>query len=152
MYSLIKSAWAAFQGLLFRNPARAQVAAACWRKRGKGKEILLITSRDTKRWILPKGWPIEGLSGAGSAQQEAWEEAGVKPARTTKDPIGSYSYEKGLKGNKTVTCITQVYDIKVASLADKYPEKHQRDRAWVSPKVAANMVDEPDLKALLKDF
>ncbi len=54
----------------------------------------MITSRDTGRWILPKGWPIDGLDEAGSALQEAWEEAGVKDGRIANAPIGTFDYQK----------------------------------------------------------
>lgn len=71
--------------------------------------MLLITSRDTGRWILPKGWPIDGLDGAGAALQEAWEEAGVTKADIRSDPMGIFDYDKGLGEGLTVPVTTQVY-------------------------------------------
>lgn len=152
MNSLIKSVWTDYVAPLVSRPDRVQVAAACWRIGANGKEVLLVTSRDTKRWILPKGWPVDGLSGAGSALREAWEEAGVKEAKATDTSIGSYRYEKGLEGGSHVTCTTYVYDVEVLTLLDDYPEQAERDRRWVSPKEAATMVDEPELRALLTSF
>lgn len=131
---------------------RAQVAALCWRKGRKGKEVLLITSRDTGRWIIPKGWPMDGLSGAETAAQEAWEEAGVKPADVKKKALGSYRYYKRLSGGKIVPVRAKVYRIKVKRLADRFPEVKERTRMWVSPKKAAKLVKEPKLKKLLRQF
>ena len=61
------------------RPERHQVAALCWRMgQGGAVEILLVTSRDTGRWVIPKGWPMDGKSASAAAAREAWEEAGVK--------------------------------------------------------------------------
>ena len=111
---------------------------------------MLITSRDTGRWIVPKGWPIEGLDDSGAALQEAWEEAGVSKARIGDTPIGSYCYEKGMRDGGSVPIKTQVYLTKVQDLADRYPEVKQRKRAWFAPEKAAELVDEPELKDLLR--
>ena len=152
MNSLLKSVWTDYVEPLVSRPDRVQVAAACWRMGPNGKEVLLVTSRETKRWILPKGWPIDGLSGAGSALQEAWEEAGVKKAKAAEDAIGHYRYEKGLAGGNHVTCTAYVYDVEVVDLADIYPEHDERERKWVTPKEAATLVNEPELQELLAEF
>ena len=61
----LQKAWTELVLPLLRRPERMQVSALCHRRDASGKtEILLITSRGTGRWILPKGWPIDGLSGA----------------------------------------------------------------------------------------
>lgn len=127
-----------------------QVAALCCKKGKSGLKILLITSRDTGRWILPKGWPMDDLSDPQAALQEAWEEAGVKKARIKRKPIGHYDYNKILAGGVPLPVRAQVYRVNVTALADKYPEVDERTRRWVTPKEAAEMVDEPDLKALLR--
>ncbi|MDH5798038.1 MAG: NUDIX hydrolase [Paracoccaceae bacterium] len=136
-----------------RRPKRYQVAALCFREKSPGrKEVLLITSRDTGRWILPKGWPINGFDAPGTALQEAWEEAGVKGAAPDPEPIGSYEYEKMLDGGLPVTCHTDVYRVKVAKLAEDYPEISERRREWMTPQRAAELVNEPGLKDLLRHF
>jgi 8-oxo-dGTP pyrophosphatase MutT (NUDIX family) len=127
-----------------------QVAALCYRDTADGKRVLLITSRDTGRWIVPKGWPIDGLDGPGSALQEAWEEAGVTRADIESDPVGFYEYDKGLGEGMTVPVHTRVYLTRVRDLSEKYPEAAERTRKWFAPKEAANLVDEPDLKAILQ--
>ena len=127
-----------------------QVAALCYRDTPQGKRVLLITSRDTGRWIVPKGWPIKGLDGPGSALQEAWEEAGVRKADIESDPVGYYEYAKGLGDGVTIPVEAQVYLTKVRDLREDYPEADERTRAWFAPADAANLVDEPDLQAILR--
>ena len=137
-------------GLPFWPQARKrQVAALCYRGDGDARQVLLITSRDTGRWIVPKGWPIEGLDGAGSALQEAWEEAGVKRADIESDPVGFYDYDKGLDNGDSLPVKTHVYLTRVRDLRRDYPEAHQRTRAWFAPAVAATLVDEPELRDIL---
>jgi 8-oxo-dGTP pyrophosphatase MutT (NUDIX family) len=129
----------------------AQYAALCYRLSGKGvHDVLLITSRDTGRWVIPKGWPMKGMTGAEAALLEAFEEAGVK-GKLCSDPIGVYSYDKVLpKGVQP--CIVTVYPVEVTQLSKDFPEKGQRDRKWFKPKKAAAKVDEPELRSLLGAF
>lgn len=137
---------------LFRRPKGLQVAALCYRETANGKEVLMITSRDTGRWILPKGWPMRGKSEAEAAVQEAWEEAGVKPANVTGEAIGSYAYDKVLENGLPIPIETFVYPVEVEELAKSFPESKERRRKWMSPKQAANLVDEPQLQTLLHDL
>jgi 8-oxo-dGTP pyrophosphatase MutT (NUDIX family) len=150
MMHVFKRAWADMFMPILRRPKRVQVAALCYRDTDAGKRVLLITSRDTGRWIVPKGWPIDGLDGPGAALQEAWEEAGVKQADIESDPIGLYEYDKGLGEGLTVPVETRVYLTRVRDLSSEYPEADERKRAWFAPLDAANLVDEPDLKAILR--
>jgi len=152
MTRFFRTAWSEFLDPFFRRPKRLQVAALCYRRRKSGKEVLLITSRDTGRWILPKGWPIDGLDEAGSALQEAWEEAGVKDGRIANDPIGTFDYQKRFNGGAEATCRTQVFPIEVDKLAREFPERQERKRKWVSPAKAADMVEEPQLRDMLRGF
>ncbi len=150
MMHVFKRAWANMFMPILRRPKRVQVAALCYRDTDEGKRVLLITSRDTGRWIVPKGWPIDGLDGPGAALQEAWEEAGVTKADIEDEPIGLYEYAKGLGEGMTVPVETRVYLTRVRDLSEEYPEASLRKRAWFAPKDAANLVDEPDLKAILQ--
>lgn len=152
MTHVLKRAWSDMVLPLLRRPKRVQVAALCYRDTSDGKRVLLITSRDTGRWIVPKGWPIDGLDGPGSALQEAWEEAGVKQADIESDPVGYYEYAKGLGEGMTVPVEAQVYLTKVRDLSEEYPEADARTRKWFAPGEAANLVDEPDLKAILQSL
>lgn len=126
-----------------------QCGALCWREKGSHVEILLITSRDTGRWIIPKGWPMDGKTLAEAAAQEAWEEAGIKGA-IHPFPIGSYHYIKPDRANALVE--VTVYSTRASQVKDKYPERKQRRRLWCSPDKAASMVDEPGLAELLSGF
>lgn len=152
MTSAFKKAWAEVVQPMISRPRRLQVAALCCREGDKGTKVLLITSRDTGRWILPKGWPIDGLTAPDAALQEAWEEAGVKKARIRRKPVGSYEYDKRLEGGVPVPVDVKVYRVDVDKLADTYPEADERRRRWVSPQEAAELVDEDSLKTLLRQM
>ena len=152
MQQLLHKIWSqTFQPMLSR-PRRLQVAALCYRRDKSGCEVLLITSRDTGRWVVPKGWPMEGKSSAGSAAQEAWEEAGVRCGRFEETPVGRFEYDKRLNNGALEPLETLVYAVEVQELRDDFPEAHERTRKWVSPKDAAEMVREPQLRDLLRGF
>ncbi|WP_050786788.1 NUDIX hydrolase [Rhodobacter ferrooxidans] len=127
---------------------QAQVGALCWRRIGKRLEVLLITSRDTGRWVIPKGWPIAGLTAADSAAREAFEEAGVE-GKALGDCIGRYGYLKMLAPQDGLACEVAVYPLQVKALRDRFPESQQRRRKWFTPRKAARKVAEPDLQGLL---
>lgn len=132
-------------------PPERQVAALCWRKEQGRKEVLLITSRDTGRWIVPKGWPIKGLSDAQSALREAWEEAGVRAEPDKARRVGQFFYDKRLDDGSDVPIVAHVYKVRLrkGDLADIYPEAGQRKRVWVPARKATKMVCEPELKKIL---
>jgi 8-oxo-dGTP pyrophosphatase MutT (NUDIX family) len=129
--------------------AQAQFAALCWRMKAGRVQVLLITSRDTGRWIIPKGWPVKGLDPKGSAAQEAWEEAGVK-GDVLPEHLGHYTYPKGISKNAVLPCIVSVFPLKVETLARDFPERGQRRRKWFSIEKAATKVSEPELRALMQ--
>ncbi|HEU0095949.1 MAG TPA: NUDIX hydrolase [Rhizomicrobium sp.] len=134
--------------LLFREHGR-QVAALCWR--GEIPEVLLITSLNTKRWILPKGWPMDGMTLAQSAAREAFEEAGVEgvigPA-----PIGNYPYLKERKDGGAMACSVDVFAMEVTGQAADWLEKGARELIWLPLDQAAAKVTEPGLRQILQDF
>lgn len=130
---------------------RQQCAALCYRTQGSKLQILLITSRGTKRWIIPKGWQVKGRTMAQSAVIEAWEEAGVI-GRQHDTPLGSYGYIKIERSKTAVPCCASVFPIKVKSQKSNFPERGQRKLKWFSPKKAAQKVTEPELKALILGF
>lgn len=149
MSSSILNAFSSVVAPLLRRPKRIQVAALCLRGAAGAREVLLITSRDTGRWVLPKGWPINGLDSPGSALQEAWEEAGVKQANINREPVGSYGYDKKMDGGLVVAVDVQVYETEVTEMVDTFPESEERTRKWVPTAQAAEMVNEPELQTLL---
>ena len=118
----------------------------------KGKPVvLLITSRDTGRWVIPKGWPMKDFTDPDAAAQEAFEEAGVR-GDVVPEPIGRFGYDKVLSAKRSVPCLVTVYPLRVTQRLTSYPEAAERKRSWVSPRKAAGMVAEPELQALLKAF
>jgi 8-oxo-dGTP pyrophosphatase MutT (NUDIX family) len=134
-----------------RQPAH-QIGALPWRRGPDGVlEVLLVTSRETKRWVAPKGWPMVGLSDPEAAATEAWEEAGVK-GLIAPAPIGGYSYSKRMKDGEVRLCRVKVYPLEVTADRDDWPEAGQRMRRWLSPLEAAGLVAEPELAALLRAF
>lgn len=110
--------------------------------------ILMITSRDTGRWVLPKGWPMKGKNLRQAAEQEALEEAGVL-GKISKEPIGVYHYLKRMEGVADIPCVVVLYPMKVTKLLRRWPERNERKRKWFSAKGAAKRVMEEDLKELL---
>ena len=134
-----------------REP-RTQFAALPWRRNAEGEvEVLLITSRETRRWVVPKGWPIKGAKSMKSAAQEAFEEAGVI-GKIGKRPIGSYAYDKRLKNGRLQHVRVAVFGLQVDHEADDYPEKGQREKRWTLLTEAAQLVDEPELMVILATF
>lgn len=134
-----------------KRDVRTQFAALCYRIKKKKVQILLITSRGTRRWIVPKGWPMDARTPAASAMQEAWEEAGVR-GTTNGRCLGIYSFSKDTEGLGALPCLAMVYAVQVETLADEYPEAGQRMRRWMSRKKAARLVEEPELARILRDF
>jgi len=134
-----------------REP-RVQVAALPWRRlEGGGFEVLLITSRETRRWVIPKGWPIKGMTSHRAAEREAYEEAGVR-GDVAKRKLGAYHYEKRLRSGRMQTVKVTVYPLKVISEGEAFPEADQREKLWTAPEAAADLVQEADLAALLRRF
>ncbi len=134
-----------------KGDVRSQFAALCYRFKNNKIQVLLITSRGTGRWIVPKGWPMDGHTPAQSALQEAWEEAGVR-GKAQDLCLGLYSYRKIVAGEESLPCVAMVYPVQVKSLASDYPERRERRRKWVSRKQAAQLVAEPELARILRDF
>ena len=134
------------------SDVRTQYGALCWRHGVEGVEVLLITSRDTGRWVIPKGWPIDKLTPEASAAREAWEEAGVE-GTAHPECLGLYGYDKGIGEERLpLPCRVAVYPLQVEALARRYPEHKQRRRKWFTPEKAARKVAEPELQALLAAF
>lgn len=126
-----------------------QVAAIPFRRGAEGSiEVMLVTSRQTQRFIVPKGWPMPGKSGRKAATIEAREEAGVI-GKTLKQPAGSYSYWKRLTTSFARVNVT-VYLLAVSEELASWPEARTRQRAWLSAEDAATLIDEPELATLLR--
>jgi uncharacterized protein Yka (UPF0111/DUF47 family)/8-oxo-dGTP pyrophosphatase MutT (NUDIX family) len=114
-------------------------------------EILLITSRERRRWVVPKGNPIPFFLNYESAAREAFEEAGAE-GRIATVPIGSYRYEKRRRAGGPALAIVTVYPLLVTRQAANWPERGQRETRWFSPEEAAASVDEPELAVMILSF
>ena len=111
----------------------------------------MITSRETRRWVIPKGNRIRGLPPHHAAGQEAYEEAGISgiPCPTQ---IGSYHYYKRRKDGRFRSTIVDVYPLAVLYLSDDWPERDQREARWFALAEAAEAVDEPELSQIIDGF
>ena len=110
--------------------------------------ILLVTSRETHRWVLPKGWREKRLAPHALAAKEAFEEAGVV-GEVERRPIGRYDYLKRGPRDRVTPCSVRVFPLRVERLLDDWPERRQRQRRWFSPAEAAMAVEEGGLVTLL---
>jgi 8-oxo-dGTP pyrophosphatase MutT (NUDIX family) len=118
-----------------------------WTKDGELR-ILMVTSRDTGRWVLPKGWTMDGHKPWRAAEIEALEEAGVT-GYISREALGDYTYDKRLQGGAVIPCTVRVYPMIVAAVKRNWKERKERRRHWFSPEGAAEAVSEPGLAALL---
>ena len=126
---------------------RAQVAALPIRRTADGLEVLLITSRETHRWIIPKGWPMKGRKDHQAAAQEALEEAGVT-GKVRKHPIGAFTYQKRLK-SKVEACRVMVYLLEVDRQLSAFREEGQRRWQWVKIHEAVVLVSDRSLASII---
>jgi 8-oxo-dGTP pyrophosphatase MutT (NUDIX family) len=131
-----------------RQEPRVQFAALPFRLVEERLEVLLITSRETRRWIIPKGWAEKGTKPHTMAAREAFEEAGVR-GKVGKLPYGSYRYEKRLTEKRSVECQVTVFLLEVEQEMEDWPEKGERERRWLSPSQAALAISEGGLVAML---
>jgi 8-oxo-dGTP pyrophosphatase MutT (NUDIX family) len=148
-----------FEGALDAGPAQAdrpvaarpslQVAALPYRSKGHEVEVLLVTSRETRRWVVPKGWPIKGKRPHVAAAREALEEAGVAGV-IGKTPIGTYDYVKRLSNGAGLDCTVEVFPLRVSRRRKTWREKGQRLVQWFAVEDAAAAVQEPELQALIR--
>lgn len=136
---------------------RRQVAALPWRVPTSGQdgagplEILLVSSRETRRWVIPKGWPMKGKTDPQAAAQEAYEEAGLD-GRISDKPVGQYPYLKRLKSGAARAVTVDVFPLEVTGEHATWPEKGQRTLQWMTPVEAALAVQEPELRDLIARF
>jgi 8-oxo-dGTP pyrophosphatase MutT (NUDIX family) len=133
-----------------KHDLRTQFGVMPYRIRDGKLEILLITARDNNRWILPKGWPMDGITPAEAAATEAFEEAGVE-GKVSPVVLGLYSYRKSVNGDDLPIVVT-MFAMKVGRVLKSWPEKSQRKRKWVSRKKAAALLKEPELGQIVSGF
>jgi 8-oxo-dGTP pyrophosphatase MutT (NUDIX family) len=129
---------------------RVQYGALPYRRGERASpEVMLVTSRERRRWIIPKGWPKKGKSARRSAAREAFEEAGVIGS-VARRSVGSFSYKKELRNGRVVLCKVRVFPLRVKRQTQKWPEKAEREVKWLSARKAAKRVNDPELGQLIK--
>lgn len=129
--------------------ATSQVAAIPIRWTSGRAEILLVTTRTTGRWTVPKGWPLADSLGAECAAREAFEEAGVR-GRVEPYSLGIYEYWKRAKAGRVFLQVT-AFALHVEDVAWDWPERKERKRAWFSVEVACKLVANDDLSVLIRE-
>ena len=128
---------------------RQQVGALCVRRADDGsQQVLLITSRGSGRWVIPKGWPAKRLKDHQSAAREAEQEAGVS-GKVKSKPIGNYTYPK-VDGSSAQSLRVAVFLLSVHRERRRWPERNERTRAWFPVHKAAKEVSEPELRTLIR--
>lgn len=133
-----------------KTKRRKQFAALPFQTSADGVQVLMVTSRDTGRWVIPKGWPMKNRRPHRAAAIEAYEEAGVV-GKADKAALGTYDYEKRTDSGD-IPCRVTVFPLPVSRLEDEWPEKAQRRRAWHCVEEASGLVEEPELQAILRAF
>lgn len=133
-----------------KRELRTQFGALCYRIHKDKVQVLLITSRARKRWIVPKGWPMDKATPAEAAATEAYEEAGVE-GKVIPVCLGIYSRTEGLIGDD-LPCVVALFPLKVKRIRTSYPEMAQRQRKWFGLKKAAALVDNPELGQIIEGF
>jgi 8-oxo-dGTP pyrophosphatase MutT (NUDIX family) len=103
-------------------------------------KVLLVTTRRRRGWIIPKGWPIRNLTAAGTAEREAYEEAGVVGTIIGEEPVGSYRYEKGGTSHRETIYEVSVFLFAVERQLRKWPERSERETRWFAPGEASKQV------------
>jgi len=131
------------------NTILHQAGAIAYRILDGKIQVLLMTSRDTGRWIIPKGNIDAGATPAKTAEKEAYEEAGVKGTITSLLPLGIYTYFKKLESGETRAATVEVYLLRVKERLNKWPEKGERKLSSVSTKEAVRLIEEPGVVPLL---
>jgi 8-oxo-dGTP pyrophosphatase MutT (NUDIX family) len=130
---------------------RVQFAALPFHFGADGRpRVMLLTSRETKRWVIPKGWPMPGRKPREVAAREALEEAGLVGTIVGKHPVGRYHYEKQLSPGHSILCEVTVYLFQVERQLDDWPEKAQRETKWFEPSDAYALVHEGGLAEILR--
>ena len=130
---------------------KLQYAALPWRKTARGLEFLLITTRTTRRWIVPKGWPLKNLTPAECVAYEALEEAGVI-GTVARRALGTFIYDKRQKSGKLVPCRVRVFPMEVVTQRRKWVERDVRKLRWCTCAEEIVLLSDAGLQRLVAKF
>jgi 8-oxo-dGTP pyrophosphatase MutT (NUDIX family) len=115
-------------------------------------EILVVTTRQSRHWIVPKGWPIKRLTPSKSAAREAFEEAGVR-GKIGARAIGNFTYKKTARQTDAdANYEVKIFPLLVRRQSATWPEHGQRVVQWVEPEKAIALIREPELKSIVAKF
>ena len=129
-----------------------QFGALPWRISENGtRQVMLLTTRETHRWVIPKGWPMKGRKPTEVASQEAYEEAGLVGHIVSKRPLGQFHYQKRL-AKRALLCEVRVFLFRVERQVDDWPEKSERETKWFDAMEAASLVEEGGLAEIIERF
>ncbi len=131
------------------SATRIQYGILPWRKGPQGLEVLLITTRNTRRWLVPKGWPSKSRSPQEGAVREAFEEAGVL-GKVGVEPIGSFRYRKRRKSGEVLHCKVVLFAMETTEQKPTWPEKELRECVWCAVPDAAARVSFKSLGKLIR--
>jgi 8-oxo-dGTP pyrophosphatase MutT (NUDIX family) len=140
--------FAALSELVSETRIVRQAGAIPFRRGPEGLRVLLITSRDTGRWVIPKGHVETGQTAAIAAAVEAYEEAGLAGV-ISEIPLGIYTYGKRQRSGVVLPATVEVYSLEVSTQLKKWPERKQRRLEWMDVSTAAGLVQEPGLSVLM---
>jgi 8-oxo-dGTP pyrophosphatase MutT (NUDIX family) len=129
--------------------ARKQYGAVPYRIRAGSVEVLLVTSRQTKRWIVPKGWPKK--TPRHTAKSEAYEESGVR-GKLRRRALGSFEYRKKMTRGRKVKCLLKLFPLAVRKQAKSWPEQQERQTRWFKLNEATSRCSDAGLARLLRKF
>lgn len=132
------------------NPILHQAGVIAYRLLDGKVQVLLMTSRDSGRWIIPKGNVNGSATAAKAAKKEAYEEAGLKGTITSSIPLGFYTYFKKRESGEACAATVEVYLLRVKESLKKWPEKDERKLSWLDTKEAVRLVEEPGVIPLLR--
>ena len=113
-----------------------QIAALPYRTDGTAVDapvrVLLITSRENKRWVIPKGNPTSGIDGA--TPPPRWRPTRKPGVRglVCPTPLGSYRYRKRQRNGASLMVDVDVFPLAVNRELDHWKEQAERERRWVS--------------------
>ncbi len=110
----------------------------------RGRQLCMVTSRNGRRWVIPKGQIESHQTEKDAAQAEAWEEAGIMGS-VGSEPLGSFEYTKNGNNHHVV-----VFPMRVTIERDKWPECHFRKREWVPVEEALLRIEEPELRSIVQ--
>lgn len=129
-----------------------QLGALPWRiGEGGTREVLLLRTRGTHRWIIPRSWPIKGRKAAEAASIGAYKEAGLIGHVVGKRPLGNFHYEKRLM-KVAILCQVRVFLFRVERQLDDWPERMEREISWFDANEAAELVEEGALAEIIRNF